>query len=212
MPASNWRRLSPNLHWSAPSRTASPEAKGIHVLGAGVIRLGSERAVGERFRSLEMSMTRNKARKRLVRARATKTGESFTAAHRHVLSSKEKDMNTSTKEHQTCNICQATSVAEPTRSFVVSDAVAICSSCANRVGFLAAKAAAGEVVMMMGPQEHQDASAATAWAAKSGSGVAFDLVQSWKQAWGSDASISPDQLGELISLWKAAGSPTDATA
>jgi hypothetical protein len=175
--------------------------------GQGVIRLGFGRAVGGRIPSLEMSMTQNKVRKRLVRARASKTGESYSAALRHLLSTKEKAMNASPNEQQTCTICGVTSASAPDRSFVVSDAVAICSSCAQRAGALAERAAEGEVIRMMSPQMHQDTRAAYAWALRSGSGPEFDLVTSWKEKEGS-VPITPEQLGDLISVWTSAGKPT----
>ena len=57
---------------------------------------------------------------------------------------------------------------------------------------------------MISPQTHRDTRAAMAWALKSGSGTGYDLVKSWKEAEGS-IPITPQQLGELISLWSSAG-------
>ena len=54
-------------------------------------------------------MTKNKARKRLVRQRSDKTGESYTAALRQLLANKEKSVSTTTPTNRTdlCALCRA---------------------------------------------------------------------------------------------------------
>src|SRR5919112_443526 len=76
-------RPAPNLRRPAPARS-TPEGKGIHDLGPLVLvdRLGRDRW-GIACECVEGQMTAHRNLKRRVRARAAKTGESYTTALRH---------------------------------------------------------------------------------------------------------------------------------
>jgi hypothetical protein len=78
-------------------------------------------------------MTRNKGRKRLVRQRTAKTGESYTAALRQLRATKEKSMSTTTDQPTRmtrCAVCKTED--DGTTPFVVAGAT-FCSDCHARL-------------------------------------------------------------------------------
>ena len=81
-------------------------------------------------------MTRNKARKKLVRERSAKTGESYTAALRQLLANKETPMGTTTTSvdettDRQCTMCGRTPI-DPNRLLSAGGAP-ICADCDERV-------------------------------------------------------------------------------
>ena len=76
-------------------------------------------------------MTKNKARKRLVRTRAERTGESYTTALRQLRTRKENAVSTPTEPRPTlCALCAAEE--RPDESFVVAGLV-FCPTCHDRL-------------------------------------------------------------------------------
>ena len=75
-------------------------------------------------------MTKHKARKRLVRPRAATTGESYTAALRQLLASKESAVTTENTPVSCCALCAAR--AGPATSFVFAG-VTLCVECHERL-------------------------------------------------------------------------------
>ena len=76
-------------------------------------------------------MTRNKARKRLVRQRSDKTGESYTAALRQLLANKEKSVSTIPMDRsELCALCRTDD--DGTTNFVTVG-LTFCISCHERL-------------------------------------------------------------------------------
>ena len=75
-------------------------------------------------------MTANRKLKRLVRARAAKTGESYTAALRNLRTSKEAAMP---PNNHGCWFCQVKAGDNPDRKFFVGAGTTICSDCVERL-------------------------------------------------------------------------------
>jgi hypothetical protein len=78
-------------------------------------------------------MTRSKGRKRLVRQRTAKTGESYTAALRQLRATKERSVSTTTEQPRrtaNCAVCQAED--DGTASFIVAGAT-FCEACHVRL-------------------------------------------------------------------------------
>lgn len=77
-------------------------------------------------------MTKNKARKRLVRQRTSKTGESYTSALRQLLANKEKSV-TSTTQNSTISLCALCGIeGEDPANFVVAG-LTFCQPCHERL-------------------------------------------------------------------------------
>ena len=74
-------------------------------------------------------MTKNRARKKLVRQRAAKTGESYTSALRQLLVSKENTVTTP-DPHTTCALCAVAD--DGTIPFVVAGLL-FCEPCHERI-------------------------------------------------------------------------------
>lgn len=75
-------------------------------------------------------MTKNKARKRLVRQRTAKTGESYTTALRHLLASKGTPVDTETTPISSCALCER---VENQPKALVAAGAPLCLDCYDRL-------------------------------------------------------------------------------
>jgi hypothetical protein len=146
-------------------------------------------------------MTKNRTRKRLVRSRAAKTGESYTTALWHLRRPKEESVEQET-DSLTCTFCGSGPDAD--RKLVVGEGAAVCSACVDRLRDVADRAEPGATVRLMPKSLYQDAKAAVVWALRSGSPTGREVAARMQRG---EQGMSPAEIEAMKSEWSAAGQP-----